>query len=76
MPVIGEVVAAPFTLVFPALRAVKSWLAGLEMTHDCMPAVIHPISDVSPLFTFFGFVISTIPGLFSCTWHCALEVIP
>ena len=46
------------------------------MTHDCIPEVTHPIADVSPEGTVFGFATSTIAGFATCTLHEAVAVRP
>ena len=70
------VFAAPETDVLFLLASVNAGRSGLEMTQLSIAPVTHPMFDVSPLLTFFGFATSTIDGLFTFTVHCALSVCP
>ncbi len=74
--VMGDVVAVPLTLVLEALRLVKSAWTGLEITHDCIPLVTQPRSDMSPEETVAGFATRTIAGVVTCTVQEAVALNP
>ena len=59
---IGDVVAAPFTLVKAELRAVKSDWSGLDITQDSIPVVSQLMSEVPPRVTVLGFATRMIEG--------------
>ena len=70
------VCATPFTEVNCAFAALKAERPGLEITHDCIPLVTHPMTLVSPGNTAVGLATSTIVGFPICTLHCAPAVWP
>ena len=72
----GEVSAVPLALVLYAFAVVKSVWSGLDMTHDCMPVVTHPRSDVCPEVTVFGFATRMMDGWLMFIEHCAPAVRP
>lgn len=78
--VIGAVSAGvstlPLVAVFPALAAVKAADCGLEITHDCIPALTHPTVDFSPGASACGRATSTIEGRAICTVHVAVLACP
>lgn len=74
--VMGEVCAVPFTLVLYAFAVVKSAWSGLDMTHDCIPVVTQPRSEVCPEVTVFGLATRIMDGWLIFTEHCAPAVRP
>ncbi len=72
----GDVVAAPVTLVLEELRSVKSGWSGLEMTQESMPVVSQEMSAVPPGATVRGLVTRKMLGRFTLTEHCAPVVFP
>lgn len=65
----AAVSAVPFTLVLEEFCEVKSDWSELEITHDLMPAVIQPRSDVWPRGTVFGLATKMMDGLLISTEH-------
>jgi len=72
----GEVVAAPVTLVLEELRAVKSDWSGLEMMQESMPVVSQEMSEMPPDATVWGLVTRKMLGRFTLTEHWAPVVLP
>ena len=64
--VMGDVVAAPVTLVLEELRRVKSAWSGLEMMQESMPVVSQERSEVPPAGTVLG--LATRMMLARATW--------
>ena len=73
--VIGEVVAAPATLVLEELRSVKSSWSGLEITQEVIPVVSQERSEVPFAGTVFGFATRMMVGRDTWTEHWAPEVL-
>ena len=66
---IGDVVAAPVTLVLEELREVKSAWSGLEATQDSMPVVSQERSEVPLAGTVFGLATRMMLLRATCTEH-------
>lgn len=72
----GGEIAAPETLVFVAFWSVKSLSVGLEITHDCMPLVTHPMVELACGAIVRGVATRTIDARPTWMLHCAFAVSP